>query len=123
MTNPRINPQLLRAPIIVPSDIRTVGLAAKRDLFSRGLALAARYRFPAILNQPSHAESGGLIAYGTEFVELFRQAAEYIDRILKGAKPGELPIKYELATSSAAPDNHRYAAHLFQCQRRPSLAI
>jgi putative tryptophan/tyrosine transport system substrate-binding protein len=65
------------------------------------IALAARYRVPAIFNQPSHAELGGLIAYGTEFVELFRQAAEYIDRILKGAKPGELPIqqptKYELA--------------------------
>jgi putative tryptophan/tyrosine transport system substrate-binding protein len=65
------------------------------------IALAARYRVPAIFNQPSHAGLGGLIAYGTEFVELFRQAAEYIDRILKGAKPGELPIqqptKYELA--------------------------
>jgi putative ABC transport system substrate-binding protein len=41
-----------------------------------------------------------LISYGTDFAELFRQAAEYIDRVVKGAKPGELPIqqptKYEL---------------------------
>jgi putative ABC transport system substrate-binding protein len=64
------------------------------------IALAARYGVPAIYNVPRHAESGGLIAYGTDFAELFRQAAAYIDRILKGAKPGELPIqlptKYEL---------------------------
>jgi putative tryptophan/tyrosine transport system substrate-binding protein len=82
------------------------GLIVMPDAFTNTnteliIALAARYRVPAIFNQPSHAGLGGLIAYGTEFVELFRQAAEYIDRILKGAKPGELPIqqpiKYELA--------------------------
>jgi ABC-type uncharacterized transport system substrate-binding protein len=64
------------------------------------IALAARHGVPAIFNEPFHAGLGGLIAYGTDFAELFRQAAEYIDRILKGAKPGELPIqqptKYEL---------------------------
>ncbi len=63
-------------------------------------ALAAQYHVPAIYNEPSHAESGGLISYGTSFVELFGQAAGYIDRILKGVKPGDLPIelptKYEL---------------------------
>ena len=68
-----------------------------RDLI---IALAARYRVPTIFNDPIYAELGGLIAYGTDFPELFRQAAEYIDRVLKGAKPGELPIqqptKYEL---------------------------
>ena len=64
------------------------------------VALAARYKVPTIFNEPFHAGLGGLIAYGTDFPELFRQAAEYIDRILKGDKPGELPIqqptKYEL---------------------------
>ena len=68
-----------------------------RDLI---IALAARYRVPTIFNDPIYAESGGLIAYGTDFPELFRRAAEYIDRILRGDKPGELPIqqptKYEL---------------------------
>jgi putative tryptophan/tyrosine transport system substrate-binding protein len=82
------------------------GLIVMPDAFTNTntepiIALAARYRIPAIYNQPSHTGLGGLIAYGTEFVELFRQAAEYIDRILKGAKPGELPIqqpiKYALA--------------------------
>jgi putative ABC transport system substrate-binding protein len=70
------------------------------------IALAARYRVPAIYNEPRHAESGGLITYGTDFAELFRQAAEYIDRVLKGAKPGELPIqqptKYELVINLKA---------------------
>jgi len=64
------------------------------------IALAAQYHVPTIYNEPSHAESGGLISYGTNFLELFRQAAGYIDRILKGVKPGDLPIelptKYEL---------------------------
>jgi len=68
-----------------------------RDLI---IALAARYGVPTIFNDPLYAELGGLIAYGTDFAELFRQAAEYIDRVLKGDKPGELPIqqptKYEL---------------------------
>jgi putative ABC transport system substrate-binding protein len=79
--------------IVMPDAFTT----ANSDLI---IALAARYRVPTIFNDPHNAESGGLIAYGTDFAELFGQAAEYIDRILKGAKPGELPIqqptKYEL---------------------------
>ena len=82
------------------------GLIVMPDPFNNSntnliIALAARYGIPTIFNDPLHAELGGLIAYGTDFAELFRQAAEYIDRILKGAKPGELPIqqptKYELS--------------------------
>jgi putative ABC transport system substrate-binding protein len=81
------------------------GLIVMPDAFTTAncdliIALAARYRVPTIFNDPRNAETGGLIAYGTDFAELFGQAAEYIDRILKGAKPGELPIqqptKYEL---------------------------
>jgi putative tryptophan/tyrosine transport system substrate-binding protein len=70
---------------------------ANRDLI---ISLAARYRVPAIYFIRLIAESGGLIAYGTDFVELVRQTAGYIDRILKGAKPADLPIqlpsKFEL---------------------------
>jgi putative ABC transport system substrate-binding protein len=64
------------------------------------VALAARYGVPTIYFDRRFAKSGGLISYGIDFVELYRQAAGYIDRILKGAKPGELPIQlptnYEL---------------------------
>jgi putative ABC transport system substrate-binding protein len=64
------------------------------------IALSARYKVPAIYNVTFYAESGGLIAYGADRAESFRQAAGYIDRILKGAKPADLPIqqptKFEL---------------------------
>ena len=65
------------------------------------IALAARYAVPAIYFNATHfAESGGLISYGPDFAEMFRLAAGYIDRVLKDANPGELPIqqptKFEL---------------------------
>lgn len=63
--------------------------AANRELI---IALAARYRVPAIYGN-NFAASGGLIFYGGDFVESFRLAAGYIDRILNGAKPEELPIQ------------------------------
>ncbi len=71
-----------------------------RDLI---IALANRYKVPAIYNVPFYAESGGLIAYGADRAESFRQAAGYIDRILKGATAADLPIqqptKYELVVN------------------------
>ena len=64
------------------------------------IALAARYRVPTIYYQRFYTESGGLITYGPDFAEQFRQAPDYINRILKGAKPADLPVqaptKYEL---------------------------
>jgi putative tryptophan/tyrosine transport system substrate-binding protein len=87
------------------------GLIVMPDPFNNSnydliIALAARHGVPTIFNDPRTAELGGLIAYGTDFAELFRQAAEYMDRILKGAKPGELPIqqptKYELVINLKA---------------------
>jgi putative tryptophan/tyrosine transport system substrate-binding protein len=58
------------------------------------IALAARYGVPAIyFNIAYFAKSGGLISYGTDVAEQFRQAAGYIDRILKGAKPANLPVQ------------------------------
>ena len=92
---------------VIAAQARTPGggLIVMPDAFTTAnanliIALAARYRVPTISIDPLYAELGGLIAYGTDFAKLFRQAAEYIDRVLKGAKPGELPIqqptKYEL---------------------------
>jgi putative ABC transport system substrate-binding protein len=68
----------------------------------RGLivALAARHRLPAVYNTRFYATGGGLISYGPDFVDQFRRAAGYVDRILKGEKPADLavqqPTRYEL---------------------------
>jgi ABC-type uncharacterized transport system substrate-binding protein len=70
---------------------------ANRDLI---IASAARHGVPAVYFNRLFPKSGGLIAYSPDYAEQFRPAASYIDRILKGAKPGELPIqlptKFEL---------------------------
>ena len=64
------------------------------------ITLAARYGVPAICPNRFFSDSGGLISYGSDFAAQFRQAAGYIDRILKGEKPADLPIqaptKFEL---------------------------
>jgi putative ABC transport system substrate-binding protein len=64
------------------------------------IALAARHRLPTVFNSRFYVTSGGLIAYGPDFVDQFRRAAAYVDRILRGEKPAELPVqaptKYEL---------------------------
>jgi ABC-type uncharacterized transport system substrate-binding protein len=63
-------------------------------------ALAARHGLPSVYPERSFAHGGGLLSYGPHFVEQYRQAASYVDRILKGEKPAELPVqaptKYEL---------------------------
>jgi putative tryptophan/tyrosine transport system substrate-binding protein len=56
-------------------------------------AFMAANRLPAIYPYREHVEAGGLIAYGPNYDELFRQAAGYVDRILKGTSPGELPVQ------------------------------
>jgi len=64
------------------------------------VALAARYKLPAVYSERPIAVRGGLISYGPEAIDQFRHAADYVDRILKGEKPAELPVqaptKFEL---------------------------
>ncbi len=64
------------------------------------IALAARHRLPAVYPYRYYAASGGLLSYGSEQADVFRRASSYVDRILKGTSPGELPVqaptKYEL---------------------------
>jgi putative tryptophan/tyrosine transport system substrate-binding protein len=64
------------------------------------LVLAARHRLPAVYPYRFFLTSGGLMSYGMDYADVFRRAAEYVDRILKGEKPADLPVqvptKYEL---------------------------
>jgi putative ABC transport system substrate-binding protein len=55
--------------------------------------LAAKYKLPAIYPFRYFVEGGGLVAYGPDIADQYRRAAVYVDRILKGAKPGELPVE------------------------------
>jgi putative tryptophan/tyrosine transport system substrate-binding protein len=75
------------------------GLAERhRDLI---VTLAAQHKLPAVYYERAFLTGGGLISYGPDFVDLFRRAASYVDRILKGEKPADLPVqaptKYETA--------------------------
>jgi len=60
---------------------------------SRVAALALKHRLPAIFTVRQFAEAGGLMSYGVSFRDMFRRAAEYVDQILKGARPGDLPVE------------------------------
>jgi putative ABC transport system substrate-binding protein len=68
-----------------------------RDLV---IALAARHKLPALYPSKPYTAAGGLISYGADFIDQFRRAAGYVDRILKGEKPADMPVqapaKYEL---------------------------
>ena len=55
--------------------------------------LAAKNRLPAIYFSPGFVDGGGLMSYGVSTADLFRRAAIYVDKILKGAKPAELPVE------------------------------
>jgi putative ABC transport system substrate-binding protein len=68
---------------------------------SRLAKLALKHRLPMLVGAKEYVEAGGLIGFGTDFPQLFRRAAEYVDKILKGAQPANLPMeqptKFELA--------------------------
>jgi putative tryptophan/tyrosine transport system substrate-binding protein len=59
----------------------------------RIVELAGKYRLPAIYFQKEFVDEGGLMFYGVEYHDLFRRSAHYVDKILKGTKPADLPIQ------------------------------
>jgi putative ABC transport system substrate-binding protein len=84
--------------VVLPSPMT----GANRELI---IGFAAKYRLPAIYAFRFFAISGGLVSYGVDTADLYRRAASYVDRILKGAKPADLPVqqptKYELVINHA----------------------
>jgi ABC transporter substrate binding protein len=112
---PSVGVKVSAAPVHDVTDIERViaviasegngGLISAPDLFlvvhrDVTIELTARYRVPTIYQWRYFATDGGLISYGSDLLDQYARAAEYIDRILKGAKPTDLPvqapIKYEL---------------------------
>jgi putative tryptophan/tyrosine transport system substrate-binding protein len=79
--------------ILVPDNFMSV----HRDLV---ISLTAQFRIPAIYPYRSFAETGGLVSYGVDAIDQFWRASEYVSRILRGAKPADLPVqaptKFEL---------------------------
>ena len=93
--------------------------ALHRDLI---ITLAARHKLPAVYFERFFVAAGGLISYGPDYVDQYRQAAGYVDRILKGEKPADLPVqaptKYELVDQP----QDRQGARPRRCRRRCSPA-
>jgi putative tryptophan/tyrosine transport system substrate-binding protein len=100
--------EVVTAPVQDPFELETViaaqarepnsGLISPPDTFvfahrEQITSLAARYRIPAVYPYRTFAELGGLLSYGDDLADNFRRAATYADRILKGARPGELPVQ------------------------------
>src|SRR5262249_14590113 len=73
--------------VLFPGDVTTT---IHRQLV---IAQVAQSRLPAIYSDPAFVTSGGLMFYGPDRIDIFRRAASYVDRILRGEKPGELPIQ------------------------------
>ena len=98
-------PSEIEAAFAAMSSQRAGGILVLRDAVFRAqraqiTALAAKSRLPAVYGLREEAEAGGLMAYGASVPQMFRRAATYVDKILKGAKPADLPVeqptKFEL---------------------------
>ena len=106
-----VSPVNVRDPSEIERDVTAFARTANGGLIvtasplanvHRGLiiALAARHKLPAVYGARYHAADGGLVAYGPDVADVYRRSAGYVDRILKGEKPADLPVqaptKYEL---------------------------
>jgi putative ABC transport system substrate-binding protein len=81
-------------------------LSAERQRIAE---LATRYRLPTMFGQREAVEAGGLMSYGANFDDLYRRGAIYVDKILRGAKPADLPVeqatKFELVINRKTAKN------------------
>ena len=88
------------------------------------IELAARHKLPAVYFQRLFVTDGGLISYGPDFVDQYRRAAGYVDRILKGEKPADLPVqaptKYELVDQPQDRQGARPRRCRRPCSRAPT---
>ena len=97
------------APVHSDEEIETVitalgrepggGLVVVPDVFLNAhraplISAAARNNVPAVYYVSDYARDGGLLSYGVDLVDLFRRGASYVDRILRGVKPGDLPVQF-----------------------------
>ena len=76
--------------------VNAIMTTASRNFFAarkRIIELAGKYRLPAIYFQKELVDEGGLMSYGADYSDLYRRAADYVDKILKGAKPADLPVQ------------------------------
>jgi putative ABC transport system substrate-binding protein len=108
----------MRAPVHSDGEIETAiialgrepgsGLVVMLDAFTLVhrapiISAAARNNVPAVYGLSAYAKDGGLLSYGVDQVDNFRRAATYVDRILRGEKPGDLPVqfptKFEMAVN------------------------
>lgn len=115
---PSLGIEVIPAPVQEPAEIERAidmlarepdgGLIVLPDSFTavhrgRIIAAAARYRLPAVSHLKGFAAAGGLMSYGADLVDLVGQAASYVDRILRGRRPAELPVqastKFELVVN------------------------
>jgi putative ABC transport system substrate-binding protein len=113
--------QVQHLDVLGPKDIETAFRAASKERADGGLTLnsfilnshrpqlaelAIKNRLPVMYNRPEYVEAGGLLTYGVNLLDLDRRAATYVDKILKGAKPADLPVeqpmKFELVINLKA---------------------
>jgi putative tryptophan/tyrosine transport system substrate-binding protein len=118
---PLLKVEMIAAPIHNPAEIEVVmaqlsqgshtGLIVMPDIFVLAhrqeiISLAAQFRLPAVYTYRLFPAGGGLMSYGTDLADLFHRAASYVDRILKGERPSDLPVqmpaKYELVINLKA---------------------
>jgi putative ABC transport system substrate-binding protein len=112
----RVNPKGLEIAFQTANQKQVNGIMtmAGRDFLAerkRIVELAGRYRLPAIYFQKEFTDEGGLMSYGVDYDDLYRRAAVYVDKILKGAKPADLPVqqatKFEFIVNLKAAEKIR----------------